>query len=430
MQFGEPFFLSLSGTVRDAGPKPVVTLIRAVIPATPPLTLRGNAPDEHVFESAETSATFSDDTTLVLLGGDLQAIKLEAETLPKDKPITWDVARAKDDSKTLGKILPALTVGGPNGRSATLRMDAYGSFFIRARATDGDAKVGIFLPLVIARAELVADNSVTYSTVTITATPNVFRVNSGVFDITRPNDAAIHMNATLDVISGGPNCRRMVDKIFAGWVNNVRIADNVVGEYTGGRRVATVLAANHGDASQPYPRPPPHVIFMPGDAAPVTIDPPLLDSGRDPAGVGGDSATLNHSRIRSRKDLQVGQRWIVEAVDSPGDLRTIKSLVDGSVLRTFTFELKFSAAVALWTTVANGKCTERVYATPLTFHWDMAGEWAISIAAGAVTYTTTTPWAVSISNRTSFKKLKEAHLATIEVRAPTETGVMALDARS
>ncbi|MFY0577360.1 hypothetical protein ACN28S_26285 [Cystobacter fuscus] len=83
------------------------------------------------------------------------------------------------------------------------------------------------LPTVIVEVALHADNTVTSTgSFAATAVPGGVRVTTGSFNIANVRagveNAAIFMNATVDVKSGGPDGRRLLDCVFAGWINNLR----------------------------------------------------------------------------------------------------------------------------------------------------------------------------------------------------------------
>jgi hypothetical protein len=277
------------------------------------------------------------------------------------------------------------------------------------------------------RLTLVADNSATHvGHVAPSIGGGNFRLRTGSFNIAAPGTEAIHMNATVDVVSGGPNGRRLLDRVFVGWINNESQNENIRGTYAGGHARFSIFASNHALATGPGNT------FLPGDPVPVLVAPPLLDSGRRPAGIGGDSATLTTSRIRSRINRPQGQRWIVEAVDSPGDQAPLVHPTYGSRLTRYHFELFFSAFLSFWTNQsgssgASGDPVDRVYVVVRSYNWRMQGEWTIDAANNI---TVATPMSVTISNQQTYNPPQEAHNANCEVRPPTGLSLLANDGRT
>lgn len=379
-----------------------ITDIKAKIKSTPRLTARaGRAnPADYNFTSTETAEAMAVGKCLVLMKGKLQDVDLEATVSPATTPIGWDVKRAGDDSAKLGKATPTVTRDGGNFRKATLKTDERGSFYVRAfgdcKGTNKFQASEAFrlLPLVLVEAKLHRSRSRTHTGhITATVGGGSFRLRTGSFNIAAPNTEAIHMNATVDVVSGGPNGRRHLDRVFAGWINNERANENIRASYAGPHSRFSIFASNRTSATGAGNT------FIPGDPAPALVAPPLLDSGRGSPGTGGETATLTRSRVKSKTNRSLGQRWIVESVDSPGDSAPLTHPHFGTALNRYHFELFFSTALAFWTNVsgvsgASGDIADRVYAVIQDYHWDMRGEWTVS-ALGVVT--NVTPMSVAIS---------------------------------
>ena len=223
--------------------------IAVKVKATPALTPRPGAvaPADHDFDCTETAEAFPADKSLVVMRGDMQDVELKATVRPAGTPVWWDVRRAPDDHATLGGAadLPTLIVDAGDHTKATLKLDKKGSFFVRVFADCTNSHVfdpgSAFrlLPTVLVDATLNADNTVT-STATPPITPAVagsnVRINTGTFNIANVRSgvdtAAIYMNAAVDVKSGGPDGRRLLDCVFAGWINNLRSTTRS-GQYAG-----------------------------------------------------------------------------------------------------------------------------------------------------------------------------------------------------
>ena len=362
--------------------------IAVKVKATPALTARpgATAPADHDFECTETAEAFPADKSLVLIRGDMQEVELKATVRPAGSPVWWDVRRAPDDHATLGGAtdLPTLTVDGADHTKAKLTLDNKGSFFIRVFADcDGSHKFDPgsafrLLPTVLVDVTLQADNTVT-STASFSATVGggSVRINTGSFNIgnvrSGVENAAIYMNAAADVKSGGADGRRLLDCVFAGWINNLRSTIRS-GQYAGGHVSQLVLATNRGAATGPGNT------FKPGDPAPVPPTMPVLDTGRPGHGTGGETATLTTSRAQTsdKVDLAVGQRWRVEAVDSPGGGQGMSHPNFPGALNRVHHEDNFTAFLGFWTNRgktagATADPANRVYGVIRTFQWQVLG---------------------------------------------------------
>src|SRR5262249_55950834 len=135
--------------------------------------------------------------------------------------------------------------------------------------------------------------------------------------------AGMAMQLSVDVTGGGVDGLLGLDRVFGGLVNNLSHVDINAVYHDGvaahpnhhwiNRDVSNGGAATGGSAGGTP-------VFQPGDPAPVPYSWPLLDSGRSPNGIGGDTATMGRSRIASRVAAPggIGQRWAIECMDSPG----------------------------------------------------------------------------------------------------------------
>jgi hypothetical protein len=424
---------------KPCGCKPgaAVVKIAVKIKATPALTARPGTPPpaDHTFDCTETAEAFPPDKSLVAMRGDLQEVELKATVQPADTPVWWDVRRAPDDNAAVGGAsdLPTLSIDGSDHTKAKLKLDQKGSFFVRAFADCSGSQAFVagssfrLLPTVLVDATLVVDNSVTHTAhINPTIGGGSVNLSTGSFNIANPNTEAIHMNVTADVVSGGADGRRLLDRAFAGWINNESQNENIRASYSGGHSRFSVFASNRGAATGPGRT------FLPGNPAPVLVPPSLLDSGRPGAGTGGETATLTSSRIRTRTPQAVGQRWLIEAIDSPGDSAPLvhPHAPFAARIQRYHFELHFSAFLSFWTNRsgsagATGDPADRVYAVLRSFNWDMLGEWTIDAANNL---SNVTPMSVTISGAQTNVPLVEAHRGGGEVRPPTGLSLLANDA--
>jgi outer membrane protein OmpA-like peptidoglycan-associated protein len=444
--------------------------LTVTIPATPARSPRlGNSPvAPHVVPgtAVPVPADFDENPTvnppLALVEGSVVAaapITLAVTVRPVGVPVLWGAQRAQgipaadggDDAPAIVALhatpAPTVTPDAGNPLAATLLTDSCGTFHVRP-FVDGngngtydhhvDREPSIIRNVVLGRATLFLDSSVARSTnfVVLPAGGGI-SVSSGAFDIAAPATAAMHMNAQVDVVTGGADGRRVIAQLFGGWINNETAVETIQGTFVepAGRvhTDPTVFASNLAAATGGTPGNP---IFVPGNPLPALIDPPLLDSGRG-AGVvgrGGDSATLTRSRIRTRTALAVGQRWIVESVDSPGDGEpAVRPAFPTATLRRFHFGLTFSSTLGVWTnrtaaSGATGDPADRTYAVVLEVRWTQAGEWTVTPATGAVAVVTAPTTAIAGTTPTT--PAVAAATTPVEVRFPASTDQLARNART
>jgi hypothetical protein len=390
---------------------------------------------DHQFDCTETVEAFPRDKSLILLRGDFEDVELQATVKPVGTPLAWDVKRASDDA--LGTGIPKLDQDAVDLTKAKLKTNETGSFFVRVFGDCGNQTFdanGPFklVPMVLVQATMQADASTTHPAITPLPTiadgPRPYvQVDTGTFDIDHPETAAIHMSATVDVVSGGPNGRRLIDGIFAGWVNVVVADLDWLASYQNAHSIHTVFATNDGTG----PGLGRSHIFQPGDV-PNLVAPPLLDTGRPTPGTGGATATLGRSRIQSRTNRPLGQRWIVEAVDSPSTprfplLHPVFSTAAHPVrLQGIHFEIHFRANLCLWTNRSGnvGDVAERSYGVLRSYKWDMLGVWSIDAANNI---TVVTPMSIPISGGATKDPLAKPKDTACEVCPPTALSLIRYD---
>jgi hypothetical protein len=262
-------------------------------------------------------------------------------------------------------------------------------------------------------------------------------VRSGSFNIGNPAGEGIHMAAVVDLIGGGGNGRRGLTQVFAGWINNESANEDIAGSYVDNtvappqnHRNFSVFASNRALATGGSPNNP---NFLPVDPAPALVAPPLLDSGRAGAGSGGDSATLTSSRVRTRTNTALGQRWLVEAIDSPGDGEgpTHPGFPAAQLVR-FRFHLDFRASLCFWTNRTGssgptGDVADRLYSVLRQFTWRMRGEWTL-VPPAALTVVTAP--AITISGASTSSPPAPAATTPVEVRSPSGLNLLARDGRT
>ncbi len=457
--------------------------LRASIPGTPPRTPRlGNGPvAAHVFTVGANG--FDEDPTvntpLPLVEGSIlpaTPVALSVDVAPAGTPVSWDggtqraagipAAHGGDDAAAIVALhaakAPTVKVRPGNDRQATLLTDNTGTFHVRPfvdcngnNAFDYhiDREPNMVLNLVLGRATLSLDSSLQHRQPQANPVAGGgIDVASGVpsapggtpgFDIRTPGNAAIHLNAQVDVVTGGADGRRVIEQFFGGWINNETAVETTQGSYTDTvppnrlHTTPSLFVSNVAAATLRVLSGAP-TAFAPTDLthpAPAVIPPPLLDSGRGAtAGTGGDSATLRTSQIRPPRGVRpLGQRWIVEAVDSPGDGDYgTHPLIGTAQLTAFRFGLSFSSFLAIWTntTAVSGPTddpADRAYAVLLRVNWSQNGQWTITPATGAIAIVTAPTTAITGRRQTS--PAVAASTVGAEVRRPVATDSLARDAQ-
>jgi hypothetical protein len=441
--------------------------LQATVPGSPPHTARlANGPvATHLFTVGANG--FDEDPRLnpplLLVENSIveaDPIALQVTVLPTGTPVSWGAQRASgiaaasggDDSPAIVALhtarAPTVGVRPGNDRQATLLANNSGTFHVRSfvdcngnRKFDHriDREPNIVLNLVLGRVTLRQDNAgggIQVRAVMPGAIP---------FDISTPAAQAMHLNAQVDVVTGGADGRRGIDRFFGGWINNLAGSTSFSPTYTDATVVpptvhpAPFVFASNGNVATGAgipslpgnPR-----SFQAGDAAPAIVAPPILDTGRPLAGTGGDSAALATSRIRSRTNLAPGERWIVEAVDSPGNFVPGTHLNRGMArLTSYEMTMRFAATLAVWTNNATppvssptGDPADRLYAVLLRVSWNINGRWTITPATGAITVATA-PTTVKAATATTSPAVA-ARRKPVEVRPPAVFGVINQDARA
>ena len=366
-------------------------------------------------------------------------IQLEARATA-GSTIGWEIERAADDNPTIGGPgdLPTLTPDPNNSHRAELTLDENGSFIVRAFCDDdGD---GVFTPgedvrtlkIVMVRARLNRDNSTVNQRVVRTdfigqGVNREVRVRYGVF--TNRRNAAIDLDARVNIVGGGSNGRRGIhlSQVRGGWLNN-GTGLNVRANYTAGHVVSGVFVSNRGRATGPFQK-----YFVLGgppanpNPAPQALAPPVLDTGRNPAGNGGASGTFNGNRI-TRRNRPLGRELRFRAFDSP----SIPVLVDhpgfaNSRIRNYRCRIRFHIFIVLWTTR-----NPQTYVVVRDFNWTCDGRWNITFAPDTITAAGLGPPNPNVTTGgavTHAAPVRAMDDARAEVRRPRMLDVFAYNAR-
>lgn len=437
------------------------TQIKATIKPTPPNTPANSTaaglplPLPHDFVSTTTSDDFTATPPLVLLRNAQPDIVLEVTAQPANLPIRWGAYRNPDDDATIGSAAqkPTITPDGGNAYKANLAADQKGSFRVRpfidcnGSSEWEDREPSIPLNLVLVDATMNADRS-TATTISgpgpETITPGQFRLSTGDWaaaPFTASNREAMVMDCDVDLLGGGADGKLGLDKVFGGLVNMVQIRD-VNALYTDtttspptDRGLRFVAASNAASASSNWGT---RKMFVPGDPAPVPFALPLLDTGKNPGGVGGDTATMSRSRTRlAPAQPALGQRMTIWCIDSPGWGFPKAHPVNGSaILRGVQYNYQFIANFVLWTNAGagpNNQVAERTYSVIRIVPWQIQSAYTVDFTTNpaAPTFTAVTPLTVTqgASAARTISPVGRAQDNGVEVRPPSGiTGAIVADA--
>jgi hypothetical protein len=444
--------------------------LEADIPSTPANTVRlGNSPVKRHDLARAGGATandfdrdFTKNPPLVLLEDAVAAgdpVKLKVQVRPNGIPVHWSALRATDDHKKVRALSgdPTITQKAASPLEADLLTDAAGSFHVRAFVDcngsnkfeqDVDQEPFLLMNLVLVRAEGKRNASRARPTNAglipplPTATTGV-GVSTGSF--ANGAGAAVHNKAKVTVIGGGPDGRRGLDLLFAGWVNNelsvassptVPPTEDVVSEYldtTGAtpvthRRVSVWTSIGAGTT------------FGPHGAAPTVVAGPVLDTTNfGSEGTGGNTAVGTEGAVGpptpiQKDDASVGQHWTIEMWDSPGDsCPPAHGFLPGTLV-VYRFNLDFRSDLVFWTNTTgvpdptpDPAC--RLYSTVQTNHWSIRFAMAFNATTGAALAVPK----VNVSLQRDAQPTRRAASAAtkgLEIRSPISLNLLATDART
>ncbi len=506
---GQQFFVegaAVSGALRDAGvrlgiqglepdgDRVNVTVVRfsnfrVDVPSTPANTNRlANSPvprhnRTHGGGAAPAAAEFSDNFTtnapVVLIENSIRnadPVNLSVQVTPAGVPVSWvgGTTRATDDLQAIIDLSPSAVPTVANGATAvqaTLLADAVGSFHVRAYVdTNGnnvfdahgtDREPFILLNLVLVRvqgninAARTRNNPAALNPAAPTAATGV-GVSTGSFTI--PAQAAIHNDATVTVIGGGPDGLRGLSDatgplVFAGWINNelaspgsptAPLTEDVVSQYRDAsvvppatrQRISLWTSVGAGTV---FTTPP-----GAGPAAPAIVGGPVLDcTNFGNEGSGGNRAVGTEGAVgppvaivKTPRAAGFGQDWRVQMWDSPGDnCPAAHESFPAAVLTNYRFNLDFRSDLVFWTNLAHtpnptpNDISSRLYASVVTNTWTI--RLALTFPAAPAPAVITTPLNVTVVRDANANRVAiPVDGSGLEVRAPISLRLLATDARA
>jgi hypothetical protein len=385
-------------------------------------------------------------TPMVLVRQSLTDVPLKVTTTPPatdpDVDVAFQVLRAPDDAAGVGgpNDRPALTKDGKD--SAKLGTNQRGSFQVLAYIdSNGNGQrdndeTGVTLPTLLVHTTFNRSLSVANSgNINYVRSANPMgtwtgsAVTTGQFTINTPANAGVYLAAEVDFIGGGADGRRGVDRVFGGWVNNETADEDIVGSYQNMHVVTSIFATNRAAATGNFAGP----MFLPGDPAPVLQAAPLLDTGRASPGTGGNSSTLSTSRVGTTTNLALGQRKLIETVDSPGQPYPIDHPgFAGNRLTQARFNLDFGAFLTLWSNVTavitpSGNVADRTYVVIHEQPWTIRATFNIDATGNGTAVGTP---AIALGAATTRNPVVPVTSTTAIMVPPTGLSLLALDARN
>jgi hypothetical protein len=354
------------------------------VPVTPPHTKRKmpaadtfNVPDRVDYDRDSADPDFTANPPLVLLAGTVvdapmpadPALKAVAKPLrlravvemPATGSVVWKVVRAPDDADEViaasPRPLPTLTpVAGT--AEATLLSDAVGSFGVLASVDptggnnfDDEAPCVCVNVVFVGVTRLESRHAFTSKHIHHTIAHN----GDPTIETYSGNHHPMKVKTKVRLLGGGADAKRGLDKVFGGWINNLRREDTEA-VYRGPGGVARARTYDlHRRPDNTYePLQPP-----------LSVAQPLVDCG-------GGASMANWIPYRavlsvrapeptqplpnSATDLTRGCRVWISAEDGPSqgwDIELPSRPGAGLPLGSFNLDLEFCAYLCLWTADAN-----------------------------------------------------------------------------
>lgn len=199
------------------------------------------------------------------------------------------------------------------------------------------------------------------------------------------NHACTRHVGRIRLTGGGPDGKRGLDRVFAGWVQNKtagRIEADYTDFHTGNVHTARGQMVSNQQAAEPlWDRDRGFTATTAAAPVPLAQPAPLLDTGRTPNG--GMTATLGSRKLERDNTPLFGQELVAVAVDSPGTEFPCRHRSHADALLTEArYDLTFIAYLCAWTDMsgrdAGDGAGDRLYGVVGRFQWQVEGTWSVT----------------------------------------------------
>lgn len=334
---------------------------------------------------------FANNAPLVLIENSVIAgneIAMSVQIAPVGVPVRWDtqrvtVAADRDSHDIINNLVPApastkptITAVAANPLQAKMLLNSVGSFHIRAfvdcnaNNTFEDLEPCIIMNLVVVRAQGATNTSAASNANWKFAASGAHPVPPGAAfaataatglalgtgEFANAATAAVHNNAIVNLIGGGPTGVAGLDQVFLGWVNNELDANTPTRPVAaGGEDVVSSYLDTTGAAPTTHTR---ISVWMQGAVGPLAG--PVLDTTNfGDEGTGGNRCVGTEGAVGPRivhalaaplgTPGNVGKSLQVEMWDSPGDDCPPALTALPGALTNYRFNLDFRSDLLVWT---------------------------------------------------------------------------------
>lgn len=308
----------------------------------------------------------------------LKPVTVVATTImPNGARVVWKVERAADDGAMViaasPNPLPTITPDPMDASRATLSPDAVGTFHVKASVDvtggtnfDDNAEFGCVNVVLVGVTRIKSNHGIA------TRKSKVHLEGHDMVMTTRPRgaEAPVVLKTTVQLMGGGPQGQRGLDKVHGGWVNTIK-SDVSIAHYTdianNDWRGKTMYITRAGPAAQLLP-----LVPVESPAAPLrdsTWDKVWL-SEADP-----DPANALGGGTRTRVKNSGGAEVQITARDAPGtgwDIHPPKQPTYD--IKRIEMDIRFCAFLTFWTADA-----PKLFAVCEEVPWFAQGDYEVNL---------------------------------------------------
>ncbi|MFO0651210.1 MAG: hypothetical protein U0326_33610 [Polyangiales bacterium] len=336
--------------------------------------LTGNAPIVLLHNGWEVGAARG----VPVLDALLKPVTLVATVImPNGARVVWKVERAADDGAMViaasPNPLPTITPDPMDASRATLSPDAVGTFHVKASVDvaggtnfDDNAEFGCVNVVLVGVTRVKSNHGIA------TRKSKVHLEGHDMLMTTRPQgaEAPVVLKTTVQLMGGGPQGQRGLDKVHGGWVNTIK-SDVSIAHYAditnNDWRGKTLYITRAGPAAQLLPLVPPE-----SPAAPLRDSTPdkvwLSEADPNPANaLGGGTRT----RVKNSGGAEVQ----ITAKDAPGTGWDIHPPTQPTYdIKRIEMDIRFCAFLTFWTADA-----PKLFAVCEEVPWFAQGDYEVNL---------------------------------------------------